>query len=119
AGVIARAVGTPATVETLTLSGHTEAAAVVVELLLTFALCHVMLNVATSKDQPATGSSGWRSASPSWPAPWPSAASPAACSTLPTSKPTVLSAINGGDTRMTTTESNPVQTNDAGIPVQS
>ena len=52
AGVIARAVVNPATVKTLTLSGHIEAAAAVVELLITFALCYVVLNVATSKDQP-------------------------------------------------------------------
>ena len=52
AGALARAVVNPATVKTLTLSGHTEAAAAVVELLITFALCYVVLNVATSKDQP-------------------------------------------------------------------
>jgi aquaporin Z len=55
AGVIARAVVNPATVRTLTLSGHTEAAAAVVEILITFALCYVVLNVATSKDQPGNG----------------------------------------------------------------
>jgi aquaporin Z len=55
AGVLARAVVNPRTVSTLTLSGHTEAAAAVVELLITFALCYVMLNVATSKDQPGNG----------------------------------------------------------------
>jgi aquaporin Z len=43
------------TVKTLTLSGHAEAAAAVAELLATFALCYVMLNVATSKDQPGNG----------------------------------------------------------------
>jgi len=37
AGALARAVVNPATVKTLTLSGHTEAAAAVVELLITFA----------------------------------------------------------------------------------
>jgi aquaporin Z len=52
AGVVARAVVNPATVQTLHLSGHAEAAAAVVELLITFALCYVVLNVATSKDQP-------------------------------------------------------------------
>jgi len=52
AGVIARAVVNPVTVKTTILSGHTEAAAAVVELLITFALCYVVLNVATSKDQP-------------------------------------------------------------------
>ncbi len=55
AGALARAVVNPATVKTLTLSGHTEAAAAVVEVLLTFALCYVVLNVATSKDQPGNG----------------------------------------------------------------
>jgi len=54
AGALARAVVNPAAVKTLTLSGHTEAAAVV-ELLITFALCYVVLNVATSKDQPGNG----------------------------------------------------------------
>ena len=55
AGLLARAVVNPATVKTLTLSGHTEAAAAVVEGLITFALCYVVLNVATSKDQPGNG----------------------------------------------------------------
>ena len=55
AGALARAVVNPATVKTLTLTGHAEAAAAVVEVLLTFALCYVMLNVATSKDQPNNG----------------------------------------------------------------
>ena len=55
AGVIARAVVNPATVKTLTPSGHGEAAAAVVEVLITFALCYVVLNVATSKDQPGNG----------------------------------------------------------------
>jgi aquaporin Z len=35
-----------------TLSGHTLLAALVVELLFTFALCYVVLNVATSRDHP-------------------------------------------------------------------
>ena len=52
AGALARAVVNPAAVKTLHLSGHAEAAAAVVELLITFALCYVVLNVATSKDQP-------------------------------------------------------------------
>jgi aquaporin Z len=52
AGALARAVVNPAAVSTLTLSGHTMAAAAVVELLFTFALCYVVLNVVTSKDQP-------------------------------------------------------------------
>src|ERR1700744_6251218 len=55
AGWIGRAVVNPPAVATLTLSGHTEAAAAVVELVGTFALCYVMLNVATSKDQPGNG----------------------------------------------------------------
>jgi aquaporin Z len=37
---------------TMTLSGHTAVAAFIVEMLFTFALCHVMLNVATSKSHP-------------------------------------------------------------------
>jgi aquaporin Z len=55
AGALARAVVNPATVRTLTLSGHTEAATAVVEVLFTFALCYVVLNVATSKDQAKNG----------------------------------------------------------------
>jgi aquaporin Z len=55
AGAVARAVVNPTAVRALTLSGHTEAAAAIVELLITFALCYVMLNVATSKDQPGNG----------------------------------------------------------------
>jgi aquaporin Z len=55
AGVIARAVVNPPAVKTLTLSGHADAAAAVAELLVTFALCYVVLNVATSKDQPGNG----------------------------------------------------------------
>ena len=55
AGALAHAVLNPATVKTLTLSGHTKAAAAVVEVLITFALCYVVLNVATSKDQPGNG----------------------------------------------------------------
>jgi aquaporin Z len=55
AAVVARAVVNPAAVKTLTPSGHALAAVSVVELLITFALCYVVLNVATSKDQ--TGNS--------------------------------------------------------------
>ena len=55
AGAIARAVSNPAAVNTLRLSGHIEAATAVVEILFTFALCYVVLNVATSKDQPNNG----------------------------------------------------------------
>ncbi len=51
AGVVARAVLNPATVTALHPSGHALAATAVVELLFTFALCYVVLNVATSKDQ--------------------------------------------------------------------
>jgi aquaporin Z len=51
AAVVARAVVNPATVTTLHPSGHALAAIAVVELLFTFALCYVVLNVATSKDQ--------------------------------------------------------------------
>ena len=39
----------------LTLSGHGEAATAVVEVLITFALCYVVLNVATSRDQANNG----------------------------------------------------------------
>jgi aquaporin Z len=50
AALVVRGVITPpAPVKTLTLSGHAMMAAFVVELLLTFALCYVVLNVATSK----------------------------------------------------------------------
>jgi aquaporin Z len=52
AGVLARAVVNPAAVTTLHLSGHALSATAVVEFLFTFALCYVVLNVATSKDQP-------------------------------------------------------------------
>jgi aquaporin Z len=55
AGAAARAVVNPASVKTLSLSGHAEAAAAVAEVLITFALCYVVLNVATSKDQPGNG----------------------------------------------------------------
>jgi aquaporin Z len=51
AAVVARAVVNPATVTTLRPSGHALAATAVVELLFTFALCYVVLNVATSKSQ--------------------------------------------------------------------
>lgn len=49
---LARWVIHPAQVSTMTLSGHLLAAAFVAELLFTFALCYVVLNVATSKDHP-------------------------------------------------------------------
>ncbi|HEY2765038.1 MAG TPA: aquaporin [Pseudonocardiaceae bacterium] len=49
---LARWVIHPAQVKTLTLSGHLLLAAFVAELLFTFALCYVVLNVATSKDHP-------------------------------------------------------------------
>jgi aquaporin Z len=55
AGWIARAVVDPPAVTTLALNGHAEAAAAVAELVGTFALCYVMLNVATSRDQPGNG----------------------------------------------------------------
>ncbi len=42
----------PAQVHTLTLSSHPLSAAFIAELLFTFALCYVVLNVATSKDHP-------------------------------------------------------------------
>jgi aquaporin Z len=52
AGVLARAVVNPPAVATLHPTGHALTATAVVELLFTFALCYVVLNVATSKDQP-------------------------------------------------------------------
>jgi aquaporin Z len=55
AGWIARAVVNPPAVTTLTLTGHAAPAAAVAELVGTFALSYVMLNVATSKDQPGNG----------------------------------------------------------------
>ena len=55
AGWIARAVVNPPAVATLTLAGHAKPAAAVAELVGTFALCYVMLNVATSKEQQGNG----------------------------------------------------------------
>ena len=52
AGLVARAIVNPATVTTLHPVGHNVTAVALVELLFTFALCYVVLNVATSKDQP-------------------------------------------------------------------
>jgi aquaporin Z len=52
AGWAARAVVNPAAVTALHPSGHALTATAVVEFLFTFALCWVMLNVATSKDNP-------------------------------------------------------------------
>jgi aquaporin Z len=52
AGVLARVVVNPPAVATLHPTGHALTATAVVELLFTFALCYVVLNVATSKDQP-------------------------------------------------------------------
>jgi aquaporin Z len=51
AGAVARAVVNPATVTALHPSGHALAATAVVEFLFTFALCYVVLNVATSRSQ--------------------------------------------------------------------
>ena len=52
AAVVARAVVNPAHVVTLAPSGHALTAVALVELLFTFALCYVVLNVATSRDHP-------------------------------------------------------------------
>jgi aquaporin Z len=52
AAAVVRVTVTPSQATTLTLAGHTLAAAFVVELLFTFALAYVVLNVATSKDHP-------------------------------------------------------------------
>ena len=49
---LARWVIHPTQIHTLTLSGHALSAAFIAELLFTFALCYVVLNVATSKDHP-------------------------------------------------------------------
>jgi aquaporin Z len=51
AGVLARVVVNPPAVSTLHPAGHALTATAVVEFLFTFALCYVVLNVATSKDQ--------------------------------------------------------------------
>jgi aquaporin Z len=51
AAVVARAVVRPGPVKTMVLSRGALTAAAVAELLFTFALCYVVLNVATSKDQ--------------------------------------------------------------------
>ena len=50
--LLARWVVNPTHVATRTLSGHLEPAGFVAELLFTFALCYVVLNVATSRDHP-------------------------------------------------------------------
>ena len=55
AGALARAIVNPAHVNTLALAGHQMTAAALVELLITFALAYVVLNVATSKDHPNNG----------------------------------------------------------------
>ncbi|HEX4721219.1 MAG TPA: aquaporin [Pseudonocardiaceae bacterium] len=55
AAVIAHAIVNPPSDKTLHLSGHALMAAALAELLFTFALCYVVLNVATSKDQPNNG----------------------------------------------------------------
>jgi aquaporin Z len=52
AAVAARAIVNPAHVSTLALSGHALTAAALVELLFTFALAYVVVNVATSKSHP-------------------------------------------------------------------
>jgi aquaporin Z len=52
AALVALWVVNPAQVRTLAPTGHALGAAFLVELLFTFALCYVVLNVATSKDHP-------------------------------------------------------------------
>jgi aquaporin Z len=52
AGFVARAVVNPSTAPIPQQTGHGLTAAGLAELLFTFALCYVVLNVATSKDQP-------------------------------------------------------------------
>jgi aquaporin Z len=51
AGLLAHAVVHPSSVSTLHPSGHTLLATAIVEFLFTFALCYVVLNVATSRSQ--------------------------------------------------------------------
>jgi aquaporin Z len=51
AGLVARAVVNPPSVKSPQLSGHALVAAAVAELLFTFALAYVVVNVATSRDQ--------------------------------------------------------------------
>jgi aquaporin Z len=55
AAAAARAIVNPPTVKTLTLSGHALLATALVELIFTFGLCYVVMNVATSKDQKNNG----------------------------------------------------------------
>ena len=55
AALVVRGVVAPGSASTLNLSGSAMGAAFVVELLFTFALAYVVLNVATSKDQPGNG----------------------------------------------------------------
>jgi aquaporin Z len=55
AGVVARAIVNPAHVTALRPTGHALTATALVELLFTFALAYVVLNVATSKDHPNNG----------------------------------------------------------------
>jgi aquaporin Z len=55
AGVVARAIVNPAHVTALKPAGHALTATALVELLFTFALAYVVLNVATSKDHPNNG----------------------------------------------------------------
>ena len=55
AGVVGRAIVNPAHVTALQPAGHALTATALVELLFTFALAYVVLNVATSKDHPNNG----------------------------------------------------------------
>jgi aquaporin Z len=55
AALVARTVVVHVKASTLTLSGHSLVAAGVVELIYSFALCYVVLNVATSRDQRGNG----------------------------------------------------------------
>jgi len=80
AALVVRAVVPHARITTMTLSGRL-GAAFVAELLFTFALCYVVLNVATSRDIRTTPSTAWRSASPCSLPPSPSAVFPVPRST--------------------------------------
>jgi aquaporin Z len=55
AGAVSHAIVNPSTVRALPLSGHAFTSAASAELLFTFALCWVVLNVATSREQTGNG----------------------------------------------------------------
>lgn len=83
AALVVRATVSPAEGHQVAPHGHDLATVLILELLYTFALAYVVLNVATSKDHRTTRFTAWRSASPSWSAPPRSAGSRAVRSTPP------------------------------------